>query len=126
MLLAVLSVWGPQVQKDIPPITYVYKMPRDSPFWHLLDDNVLDRTWLVRNLLGGMSTGFGLRGVFLCSYGILQVLSFFPVVLDCHPIFTSLVIFSGWAIKTCVVSLVREFIGPGNGIEETWLVYSIP
>ena len=42
MLLAVLSVWGPQaqVQKDIPPITYVYKMPLDSPLWHLLDDNV--------------------------------------------------------------------------------------
>jgi hypothetical protein len=27
-----------------------------------LDDDVLDRTWLVRNLLGGMSAGFGLRG----------------------------------------------------------------
>jgi hypothetical protein len=36
MLLAVLSVWGPQVQKDIPPTTYVHKMPLDSPsgiFW---------------------------------------------------------------------------------------------
>jgi hypothetical protein len=64
MLLAVLSVWGPQVQKDIPPTTYVHKMPLDSPLWHLLDDDVLDRTWLVRNLLGGMSAGFGLRGVF--------------------------------------------------------------
>jgi len=109
MLLAVLSVWGPQAQKDIPPTTYVYKMPLDGPLWHLLDDNVSDRTWLVRNLLGGMSTGFGLR-----------------VVLDCHPFFTTLVIFSGWVIKTSVVSLVREFIGPGNGVEETWLVYSIP
>ncbi len=63
MLLAVLSVWGSQVQKDIPPPTYVYKMPLDSQLWHLLDDDVLDRTWLVRNLLGGMSAGFGLRGM---------------------------------------------------------------
>ncbi len=65
MLLAVLSVWGSQVQKDIPCPTYVYKMPLDSQLWHLLDDDVLDRTWLVRNLLGGMSAGFGLRGMFL-------------------------------------------------------------
>ena len=50
----------------------------------------------------------------------------FPVVLDCHPFFTTLVIFLGWAIKTSVVSLVRDFIGPGIGVEETWLVYSIP
>ncbi|KAH9068371.1 Arv1-domain-containing protein [Lactarius deliciosus] len=109
MLLAVLSVWGSQVQKDVPPPTYVYKMPLDSQLWHLLDDDVLDRTWLVRNLLGGMSAGFGLR-----------------VVLDCHPFFTTLVIFSGWAFKTSVVSLVRDLIGPGRGVEETWLAYSIP
>jgi hypothetical protein len=37
-------------------------MPLESPLLHLLDDGVLDRTWLVRNLLGGMSAGFGLRG----------------------------------------------------------------
>lgn len=109
MLLAVLSVWGSQVQKDVPPPTYVYKVPLDSQLWHLLDDDVLDRTWLVRNLLGGMSAGFGLR-----------------VVLDCHPFFTTLVIFSGWAFKTSVVSLVRDFIGLGRGVEETWLAYSIP
>ena len=69
MLLAVLSVWGSQVQKGIPPPNYVYKMPLDSQLWHLLDDDVLDRTWLVRNLLGGISAGFGLRGVL--SYFLL-------------------------------------------------------
>jgi hypothetical protein len=77
MLLAVLSVWGSQSQKDIPPPTYVYKIPLDSQLWHLLDDDVLDRTWLVRNLLGGMSAGFGLRGVcVILSLGIRQVLRF--------------------------------------------------
>ncbi|KAI0250229.1 Arv1-like family-domain-containing protein [Lactifluus subvellereus] len=107
MLLVVLSIWGSQVKEDPPRPAYVYKMPFESPLWRLLDDDVLDRTWLVRNMLGGMSTGFGLR-----------------VVLDCHPVFTSLVILSGWGIKTGVVGLVRQFIGSGNVVEETWLAYS--
>ena len=34
-------------------------MPLESPLWHLLDDDVLDRTWLVRNLLGGCLLGLG-------------------------------------------------------------------
>src|SRR6266852_583455 len=68
LLLVVLSIWGPQVSKYTPPPAYVYKMPLESPLWHLLDDDVLDRTWLVRNLLGGMSAGFGLRGTFSSSY----------------------------------------------------------
>ena len=62
MLLVVLSIWGSQVKGDPPRPAYVYKMPFDSPLWRLLDDDVLDQTWLVRNMLGGMSTGFGLRG----------------------------------------------------------------
>jgi hypothetical protein len=48
------------------------------------------------------------------------------VVLDCHPFFTSLIILSGCVVKTAVVSLVRELVGPGNGVKETWLAYSIP
>jgi hypothetical protein len=62
MLLVVLAIWGPQVKRDAPPLAYVYKLPFDGSVWHLLDDDVLDRTWLVRNLLGGVSAGFGLRG----------------------------------------------------------------
>jgi hypothetical protein len=71
MLLVVLAIWGPQVRKDSPPPTYVYKIPFEGPLWHLLDDDVLDRTWLVRNLLGGMSAGFGLRGTLSGSWGPL-------------------------------------------------------
>jgi lipid intermediate transporter len=130
MLLVILSIWGSQVKEDSPRPVYVYKLPLESPLWHLLDDNVLDRTWLVRNMLGGMSTGFGLRGAsahLSCPWGrVLKGSYSFQVVLDCHPFFTSLVILSGWVIKTGVVSLVREFVGSGNGVEETWLAYSIP
>ena len=28
----------------------------------ILDDDKLDREWVVRNVLGGMAAGFGLRG----------------------------------------------------------------
>jgi len=71
MLLAVLAIWGPQVRKGTPPPSYPYKIPFEGPLWHLLDDDVLDRTWLVRNLLGGMSAGFGLRGTSSHSWGPL-------------------------------------------------------
>jgi hypothetical protein len=129
MLLVVLAIWGPQVRKDTSPPAYVYKIPFEGPLWHLLDDDVLDRTWLVRNLLGGVSAGFGLRSTPSHSFGRWEICSkiFLPkVVLDCHPLFTSLVILSGCLIKTGIVSIVREFVGPGNGVEETWLAYSIP
>ncbi|KAI0298854.1 Arv1-like family-domain-containing protein, partial [Russula brevipes] len=111
VLLVVLSIWewGPQVPRNTDRSAYAYTMSLESPLWYLLDDDVLDRTWLVRNMLRGFSTGFGLR-----------------VVLDCHPFFTSLVLLSGYVIKTGVVSLVREFLGPSNGVDETWLAYSIP
>ncbi|KAI0264455.1 Arv1-like family-domain-containing protein [Gloeopeniophorella convolvens] len=109
MLLLILSIWGTQPRQDAPSPAYVYKVPFESPLWHVMDDSVLDRTWVVRNMLGGMSAGFGLR-----------------VVLDCHPFFTALVVFSGWGIKTAIANIVREFIGPGDGVEETWLAYSIP
>jgi hypothetical protein len=32
------------------------------PLAAVLDDGVLDRAWVVRNILGGMAAGFGLRG----------------------------------------------------------------
>ncbi|KAH9960800.1 Arv1-like family-domain-containing protein [Russula dissimulans] len=119
LLLVVLAIWEPHADRRETPHRhhwphdhhsgYVYKLPLEGPLWHLLDDDTLDRTWLVRNMLGGMSVGFGLR-----------------VVLDCHPFFTSLVILLGCLIKTGFVWLVRELVGPGNGVEETWLAYSIP
>jgi hypothetical protein len=35
-----------------------------SEFSKVLDDDKLDREWVIRNILGGMSAGFGLRGWF--------------------------------------------------------------
>lgn len=53
------------------------------------------------------------------------------VVLDCHPIFTTIIIWAGWLAKTAVASLVSEWVGTGIGGDdkaaaEMWLAYSIP
>lgn len=72
-----------------------------------LDDEFLGRDWVVRNGLGGLSAGFGLR-----------------VVLSLHPLLTSLIIFAGWVSKTAVVRLVGRWVG--GGAEAVWLAYSIP
>lgn len=35
----------------------------------ILDEDKVDREWVARNVLGGMATGFGLRGNYLyCLY----------------------------------------------------------
>ncbi|KDR80982.1 hypothetical protein GALMADRAFT_241578 [Galerina marginata CBS 339.88] len=75
----------------------------------ILDDDKLDREWIVRNVLGGMSAGFGLR-----------------VILDIHPLFTTVVILAGWAAKTTVATLVSKWVGQDELAREAWLAYSIP
>lgn len=113
-LLFLLSVWGhpKSPAQGLPPPRYEHTIRVENPalrrVWEALDDDKLDREWVVRNVLGGMAAGFGLR-----------------VVLDCHPFFTTIVILSGWGIKTVVASVVGGWVG-GKQIEETWLAYSIP
>lgn len=36
--------------------------PMLHQIWNIFDDDFLDRDWVVRNVLGGMAAGFGLRG----------------------------------------------------------------
>jgi len=75
----------------------------------ILDDDKLDREWIVRNVLGAMSAGFGLR-----------------VILDIHPVFTTIIILAGWAAKTAVAGLVSRWVGGDEMTGEAWLAYSIP
>lgn len=100
----------------------------------ILDDDKLDREWVVRNILGGMAAGFGLRGMSMCTcvsqvtYGIF---CYCVVVLDCHPFFTTIIVIVGWAVKTGLASLVSRWVGVGIGGQESiagemWLAYSIP
>ncbi|KIM39563.1 hypothetical protein M413DRAFT_74670 [Hebeloma cylindrosporum] len=75
----------------------------------MLDDDKLDREWIVRNVLGGMSAGFGLR-----------------VILDIYPLFTTFIILFGWFAKTFVAALLSSWVGGDESTGEAWLAYSIP
>ncbi|KZV61648.1 Arv1-domain-containing protein [Peniophora sp. CONT] len=115
-LLFLLAVWDTsttQASSVSPPHEYAHTLRFENTIflsiWNALDDNTLDRRWVVRNVLGGMSAGFGLR-----------------VVLDCHPAFTTLIILAGWAVKTGVASFVSGFVGQDRIVGEAWLEYSIP
>ncbi|EIW83628.1 hypothetical protein CONPUDRAFT_99159 [Coniophora puteana RWD-64-598 SS2] len=77
--------------------------------YEMFDEDKLDREWVVRNVWGGMAAGFGLK-----------------VVLDCHPVFTTLVILAGWAVKTTVAELVKDWVGVDDQDKDLWLAYSIP
>ncbi|KAH9945416.1 Arv1-domain-containing protein [Epithele typhae] len=123
-LLFCLSIWRPNVHSDHPasgtasttplhPDATVFAHPLFLQALALLDEDTLDREWVVRNVLGGMAAGFGLR-----------------VVLDCHPVFTTAVILAGWAVKNAVAHFVSGWVeiglGMGGAVGEMWLAYSIP
>ncbi|KAH8832179.1 Arv1-like family-domain-containing protein [Flagelloscypha sp. PMI_526] len=115
-LLFLFTIWPPSLS-PIPPSTM--NMPFNENKYtqtalRLFDEGNVDREWVIRNVLGGMSAGFGLR-----------------VVLDVPPIFTTLTILAGWWCKTFVARAIvnSDWIGAGDGSgleREIWLAYSIP
>ncbi|KAI0703771.1 Arv1-domain-containing protein [Cytidiella melzeri] len=122
-LLFLLTIWRPA---SASPVTSRRPLPPQYNASNLftntvivgaieaLSDDNLDREWIVRNVLGGMAAGFGLR-----------------VVLDCHPLFTTMVVLAGWAVKTALANLVFTWVGAGMAgnervASEMWLAYSIP
>ncbi|KAF8959622.1 Arv1-like family-domain-containing protein [Flammula alnicola] len=118
-LLFLLTIWLPtstqsvhHVQNPLPEWTK-HISRNNSSFvagaLEILDDDKLDREWIVRNVLGGMSAGFGLR-----------------VILDIHPLFTTIIIVSGWVAKTAVATLLSGWVGGNERNGEAWLAYSIP
>ncbi|KAF8806846.1 Arv1-domain-containing protein [Phlegmacium glaucopus] len=120
-LLLLLTIWLPtstsavsQPENPLPEWTKRLQWTNNNNLLkhvlEILDDDKLDREWIVRNALGGMSAGFGLR-----------------VILDIHPLFTTIMILAGWVAKTAVATLVSRWVG-GNDSRtgEAWLAYSIP
>ncbi|KAL1730000.1 Arv1-domain-containing protein [Schizophyllum commune] len=110
-LLFMLTIWKPSPAG--PASDYAIGLPdvlrsNDGArqIFHLLDDDRIDREWVVRNVLGGMSAGFGLR-----------------VILDANPFVTTVVILIGWAVKTAMAQYVSAWMGEAS---EAWLAYSIP
>ncbi|CDO74943.1 hypothetical protein BN946_scf184945.g15 [Trametes cinnabarina] len=144
-LLFCLSIWRPDAAKThaggaqakprLHPNATTFSHPVIVRALELLDEDKLDREWVVRNVLGGMSAGFGLRGTGLQRnirmLTMLSLLSSRQVVLDCHPLLTTMIIVTGWLVKTAVANLVSGWVGTGLGVDdkaagEMWLAYSIP
>lgn len=145
-LLLLLAIWRPNTQLSssdqlLPQYdaSNLFSNNVAKTALEMLDDDKLDREWIVRNVLGGMATGFGLRGMLARpSFGVHALMfAFLVVVLDCHPVFTTIIILTGWAVKTALAHLVSGWVGAGIGFgagserservtEEMWLAYSIP
>lgn len=53
------------------PNATVFTHPIIVAALELLDEDKLDREWVVRNVLGGMAAGFGLRGKLMPSLILL-------------------------------------------------------
>ncbi|TFK73255.1 Arv1-domain-containing protein [Pluteus cervinus] len=111
-LLFSLTIWRPTSA----PATSAHAQSVviwDNPLFMRIVQNLerdnISREWMIRNALGGMSAGFGLR-----------------VILDCHPLLTTLIIVTGWAVKTSVNNLLSKWVGGDTGLGDAWLAYSIP
>jgi len=73
-LLLLLTIWLPASGLPSPRMTNVLpswvnhlwsgKSNLVMDIFEILDDDKLDREWIIRNIVGGMSAGFGLRGTF--------------------------------------------------------------
>lgn len=129
-LLFLLTIWPPMSAPsiDISPGDYTWYRNTfiSKAFEAILDDDQLDREWIIRNVLGGMSAGFGLRGIPFLPLPDASHLITLPVILDIHPIFTSLIILSGWKLKTAVAGIISTWVGGNELATEAWRAYSIP
>jgi len=103
LLLFMLAVWG---VKDTPHASNAEPGAGISPFAYLDPEN-LPRQWIINNGLGGMTAGFGLR-----------------VILDCHPLLMTMIIFVGWATKAAAAGLVHSFLWRTD--ETLMRKYSLP
>ena len=67
-LLFLLSIWKPSTTNSTQVFTErakgtILAHPVINSALEILDDDKLDKEWVIRNILGGMASGFGLRGV---------------------------------------------------------------
>jgi hypothetical protein len=146
-LLLLLSIWrssNPLSSDSRTTTTRPLELPAvlSNHAWiktllEVFDEDVLDREWVVRNLIGGMAAGFGLRGrwPFSCLSSAPYLLnpsrppSVFgiPVALDCPPSITTAVILFGWGIKTVAAWALSGWVdNQAGGDDQRWIVYSIP
>lgn len=115
-LLYLLTIWRPSTTPISPPsFGSAFLQPNAS--WKeyaqrvfvALDDDKMDKEWFIRNIVGGMSAGFGLR-----------------VILDVHPLLTTFIVVVGWGFKTFIASMISHWVGGSERTADAWLAYSIP
>lgn len=67
-----LTIWRPSTI-PIPPPSFEAAFLQSNTSWNefarrafvALDDDKIDKEWFIRNVVGGMSAGFGLRGLYI-------------------------------------------------------------
>lgn len=64
-----LSIWRPSTVNSTQIFTErakgtILAHPIINSTLEILDDDKLDKEWVIRNILGGMAAGFGLRGIY--------------------------------------------------------------
>ncbi|KAG8835979.1 hypothetical protein FRC17_010948 [Serendipita sp. 399] len=94
-LLSLLVIWRPTshlggTQWQAPDNGFLLRI------YHLFDDEVLDREWLLRNLMGGMASGFAIR-----------------VVLNGRPVVSASIVLAAWVLKAMAAYALSEYI-PDN------------
>ncbi|KAJ7590154.1 hypothetical protein C8J56DRAFT_783451, partial [Mycena floridula] len=68
------------------------------------DDETMDHEWIVRNISGGMSAGFGSRGESPPLAETIELTK--EPKSNSHSFFIAIIILAGWAAKTGVAGLV--------------------
>jgi hypothetical protein len=127
-----LTIWRPSASKPGGSPYYwdpsYYSSPIVSRALEIWDEDKLDREWVVRNVLGGMATGFGLRGLLWSVFFRIRTSlnNSLAVVLDCHPVFTTVVILVGWLAKTVVAGFLKNWVGGDEHSGDKWMAHSIP
>ena len=56
----------------------------------------------------------------------LTIYAIYAVVLDVKPVFTTLIVLIGWAMKTFVANALHPWVNKGGLNGEVFLAYSIP
>ncbi|KAG8828069.1 hypothetical protein FRC19_009925 [Serendipita sp. 401] len=91
-LLSLLVVWRPTSQAE----GNIWRGTQNGlllKVYHLFDDETLDREWLLRNLMGGMASGFAIR-----------------VVLNGRPIIAASIVLAAWLLKAMAAYVFSEYI----------------
>ncbi|CCA72054.1 hypothetical protein PIIN_05989 [Serendipita indica DSM 11827] len=105
-LLSLLVIWRPARPEQSSPAMVNGDLYHQ--ILHVFDDDRLNREWLLRNLMGGMASGFAIR-----------------VILDDNPAAAAFVVLSAWMLKAFAAFLLSEYVYP-LGTDRDWLIFSMP